>query len=210
MIMPSSPDASRRSIGLGRATEAAIAPCALTVSASPVHAKSDACRAGASALSDAKAIAGVRGAIARSCPAPRSTRRRREEAQQVREVRQDGDHRRHRRTPSCAPSRPQGVQERGEEIYSQAACGYPGGRCAGDVLRGEARAAPRRRRRRCRSVDAPNGKVLWHACYASPFGSRRLQLRRHQLVRRAGRAGDGERPERRAARRTRRARRASR
>jgi hypothetical protein len=46
----------------------ALALCALTMLASAAHAKTDACRAGASALSDAKAIAGVRGAIARACP----------------------------------------------------------------------------------------------------------------------------------------------
>lgn len=34
----------------------------------PLHATTDRCRMGASALSDAKAIAGVRGAIERQCP----------------------------------------------------------------------------------------------------------------------------------------------
>src|SRR5262245_55733272 len=36
--------------------------------AGSAHGATDACRTGASALSDAKAIAGVRGAIARQCP----------------------------------------------------------------------------------------------------------------------------------------------
>jgi hypothetical protein len=54
--------------GPRRLTRAGLALCALTMLAGAAHAKTDACRAGASALSDAKAIAGVRGAIARACP----------------------------------------------------------------------------------------------------------------------------------------------
>src|SRR5262245_43430060 len=56
--MPRSPHVPRRFIAVAAALGFAGA----------AHAKTDACRAGASALSDAKAIAGVRGAIARACP----------------------------------------------------------------------------------------------------------------------------------------------
>ena len=127
MIMPSSPDASRRSIGLGGASLAAIALCALTVSASPAHAKSDACRAGASALSDAKAIAGVRGAIARSCPCT--------------EFDASTPQKKHSKFVKCAKTvitdATDGTPLLGaftlrkecksevKKIYSQAACGYP-------------------------------------------------------------------------------------
>src|SRR5262245_21066677 len=45
-----------------------LAILALCLLAGPSRAVTDKCRAGASALADAKAIAGVRGAIARACP----------------------------------------------------------------------------------------------------------------------------------------------
>ena len=47
-------------------THLALALVCLTVGSA--HAAADKCRQGASALSDAKAIAGVRGAIAQACP----------------------------------------------------------------------------------------------------------------------------------------------
>jgi hypothetical protein len=60
-IIPRSPHVPRRFITVA----AALAFAGFTGAA---HAKTDGCRAGASALSDAKAIAGVRGAIAWACP----------------------------------------------------------------------------------------------------------------------------------------------
>src|SRR5215813_3764506 len=57
-----------RSLHVLRRLIALAAALAVAGFASAARAKTDACRAGASALSDAKAIAGVRGAIARACP----------------------------------------------------------------------------------------------------------------------------------------------
>ena len=187
MIMPSSPDASRRSIGLGGASLAAIALCALTVSASPVHAKSDACRAGASALSDAKAIAGVRGAIARVVPVRRVRRARRPTKTHGKFVKcaKTVD----RRTPPTG--RPllgaftlrKECKSEVKKIYSKAACGYRRGGAARDVLRGEAGerqdegegAEGRELRRRAEREGRP-------ACLLRvALRARRLQLRRHQL-----------------------------
>ena len=117
--------------------------------------------------------------------APRSTLDAREEARQVREVRQDGDHGRHRR--DAAPRRlhaAQGVQERGEEDLRAGGVRLPGCGCAGDVLRGEARerqAEGEGARRRRSASTRRTARCVRHACYASPFGARRLQLRRHQL-----------------------------
>src|SRR5262249_13021433 len=95
----------------------------------------------------------------------------REEAQQVREVRQGGDHRRPRRHAGPRGLHaPQGMQGRGEDVYSQAACGYPAADarvmcCEAKPSSGKTTA---KAERVTKCVDAPNGKIVRHACSASP------------------------------------------
>jgi pimeloyl-ACP methyl ester carboxylesterase len=173
MIMPSSPDASRRSIGLGGASLAAIALCALTVSASPAHAKSDACNAGASALSDAKAIAGVRGAIARSCPcadfdASTPAKTHGQFVKCARTVIADATD----GTPVLgAFTLRKECKSEVKKVYAKAACGYPAAEPR--VMCCEAKPASSKTTAKAlkvaNCVDASNGKIVRHACYASPF-----------------------------------------
>jgi pimeloyl-ACP methyl ester carboxylesterase len=134
----------------------------------------DACRTGASALSDAKAIAGVRGAIARACPCADF----------------DGSTpaKSHSKFVQCTKSvindaldgtpllgvfalRPQCKKEV-KQTYAKAACGYP----AADprVMCCEAKPSTGKKKALARKVsgcvDASNGQIVRHACYASPFG----------------------------------------
>ena len=142
------------------------------VLAAPARA-ADKCRTGSSALADAKAIAGVRGAIARACPCADF----------------DGStpDKTHGRFVKCA----KGVvadaadgtpllgtytlrsQCKGEvtRIYSKAACGFPAAKarivcCEAKPATGKT-AGKAKPAARC--VDSANGQVVRHACYASPF-----------------------------------------
>ncbi|HJW69143.1 MAG TPA: hypothetical protein VJ829_07290, partial [Candidatus Binatia bacterium] len=152
----------------------ALALCALTMLAGAAHAKTDACRAGASALSDAKAIAGVRGAIARACPCadfdastPEKTHSRFVKcAKAVITDATDG-------TPLLGAFTLR-KQCKGEvkKIYAQSACGYAATDarvmcCEAKTSNGKTSA---KAEKVAKCVDASNGKVLRHACYASPFG----------------------------------------
>ena len=140
--------------------------------AAPAHAVTDECRAGGSALSDAKDIAGVRGAIARACPCAAF----------------DGSPgKTHGRFLKCAKtviadavdSTPllgaftlrKVCKSEVKKIYSKAACGYPAAEprvmcCEAKTSSGLTKA---KAERVAKCVDEPNGKVVRHACYASPF-----------------------------------------
>src|SRR5262249_19427894 len=164
--MPRSPHVPRRFI----AVAAALAFAGL---AGAAGAKTDACGAGASALSDAKAIAGVRGAIARACPCADF----------------DGSTpaKKHGKFVQCAKAlitRATGgtpvlgaftvrTQCRRElkNIYSHAACGYPAAdarvMCCEATPSSSKKTGKAEKVSQC--VDAPNGKIVRHACYASPF-----------------------------------------
>src|SRR6185503_13648256 len=134
----------------------------------------DRCREGASALSDAKAIAGVRGAIARQCPC----------------AAYDGSSpaTKHRGFVSCATAvindatdgspllgaftlRPECRKEM-RKIHTSAACGYsaaaPRVMCCEAKLPSAKTRAVAKQVSRC--VDSASGQVLRHACHASPFG----------------------------------------
>ena len=164
--MPRSPEAPRRFIAVAAAF-------ALAGFAGAAHAKTDACRTGASALADAKAIAGVRGAIARVCPCadfdastPAKTHGQFVKcAKTVIADATDG-------TPVLgAFTLRKTCKSEVKKIYSKAACGYPAAEprvmcCEAKAASGKATATARRV---AQCVDASNGKVVRHACYASPF-----------------------------------------
>src|SRR5262249_61573432 len=62
------------------------------------------------------------------------------------------------------------MQGRGEDVYSQAACGYPAADarvmcCEAKPSSGKTTA---KAERVTKCVDAPNGKIVRHACSASP------------------------------------------
>lgn len=143
----------------------------LVGSAILASAATDRCRQGTSALSDAKAIAGVRGAIARQCPCTTF----------------DGSSKTtsHGAFGRCA----KGVinaaiagppvlgtfslrEECGKElkaIYATAACGYAPARvmcCQLKVSNGKMKGAAKKIEK---CVDGPAGTVLRHACHVSPF-----------------------------------------
>src|SRR5262249_28955142 len=136
--------------------------------AGAAHAKTDACRAGASALSDAKAIAGARGAIARACPCadfdastPEKTHGKFVKcAKAVITAATDG-------TPALgAFTLRKQCKAEVKKIYSQAACGYPAAEarvmcCEAKTSSGKTTAEAKRV---ARCVDAPNGKIVRHAC----------------------------------------------
>jgi pimeloyl-ACP methyl ester carboxylesterase len=137
--------------------------------AGPLHAATDACRSGASALSDAQAIAGVRGAIARQCPC----------------AAYDGSSAatRHGKFVRCAKAAIDGATDgspllgaftlrpecKGEvrKIYTKAACGYPA--ASPHVLCCEATSSKRVGTVKRVSQCVSSGPVTRHACYASPF-----------------------------------------
>src|SRR5262249_19185781 len=145
--------------------------CFLALGLSVSAHAADSCRARASALGDAKAIAAVRGAIARQCPCGTF----------------DGSskEKRHGSFVKCA----NGViaaavsgppllgaftlrrQCRNEvkKIYAGAACGFTEPRvmcCEAKPANGRTRAAARTA---AQCVDSANGHVVRHACQASPF-----------------------------------------
>lgn len=141
--------------------------------AAAAHAATDKCRAGASALGDAKAIAGVRGAIARACPCAdfdASTPTRTHSkfvkcAKTVIDDALDG-------TPLLGAFTLR-KQCKGEvkKIYAQSACGYPAAEprvmcCEAKVSSGKTKA---KAQKVSKCVDASNGQTVRHACYASPF-----------------------------------------
>jgi pimeloyl-ACP methyl ester carboxylesterase len=136
-------------------------------------AATDRCGAGASALSDAKAIAGVRGAIARQCPCADF----------------DGStpQKKHGKFVACAKALITDATDGSpllgtftlrkecktevKNIYSTAACGYPASDarvmcCEAKTSNGKTKAAAEKA---SKCVDAPNGKIVRHACYVSPF-----------------------------------------
>ena len=142
--------------------------------AGAAHAATDECHAGASALSDAKSIAGVRGAIARACPC----------------AFYDGTtgDKRHGAFVRCANAqielatrtpllgtyslRPQCRIEL-KKLYARAACGYSASVprvmcCEAKVASGKLKASAKRA---TKCVDSGSGSVVRHACYASPFGA---------------------------------------
>jgi pimeloyl-ACP methyl ester carboxylesterase len=136
--------------------------------ASTAHAVSNPCRSGSLALSDAKAIAGVRGAIARACPCDTF----------------DGTAgKTHGKFVRCA----QGVIEEAidgppllgtftlrrecrtevRRIYARAACGYAAS--APRVMCCESRDGKAKGRAKSVARCVSSAKVTRHACYASPF-----------------------------------------
>ena len=143
----------------------------LTVALHPVAAiaATDACKTGASALNDAKAIAGVRGLIARACPCAdydASTPDRKHGkfvkcAQTVIDDAADG-------TPAAGvfTLRPE-CRSTVRKIYSKAACGYapskPRVMCC-EASGGHAKAAARKV-----TSCVGHGSVQRHACFTSPF-----------------------------------------
>ena len=150
-----------------------LAALALCLLAGPGHAATDKCRAGASALADAKAIAGVRGAIARACPCAAF----------------DGSTsaKTHSKFVKCATTVIVDALDgtpllgaftlrkpcKGEvkKIYAQSACGYAASEprvmcCEAKVSNGKTKA---KAQKVSKCVDASNGQTVRHACYASPF-----------------------------------------
>jgi hypothetical protein len=137
------------------------------------HGAVDRCGAGTSASSDARAMAAVRGAIARQCPCAAF----------------DGSSRakRHGRFVRCAEAvvkdATDGTPLLGafslrapcrktlRKIYATAACGHPPAAprvmcCEAKPSSGKIRALPQSP---AKCVDSPSGRVLRHACWASPF-----------------------------------------
>ena len=142
--------------------------------AGAAHGATDTCRAGTSALSDAKAIAGVRGAIARQCPCgdfdgstpAKSHSKFVQCAKAVINDALDG-------TPVLGTFtlRPQCKKEV-KQTYAKAACGYPASQprvmcCEAKPSIGKNKALGRKV---ASCVDSSNGQVVRHACYASAFG----------------------------------------
>src|SRR5262249_29215288 len=164
------------SLQVVRGTTAVVGAVCATIAllAGPAHGAGDACRAGASALSDAKAIAGVRGAIARQCscadfdgstPA-KSHSKFVQCAKRVIGDALDG-------TPVLGTFtlRPQCKKEV-KQTYAKAACGYPASQprvmcCEANPSTGQKKAMARKV---ASCVDSSNGQVVRHACYASAFG----------------------------------------
>ncbi len=130
------------------------------------------CRGGDLALSDAKAIAGVRGAIARACPCAVF----------------DGSSAAatHGQFVKCANAviadatdgspllgvftLRRACRAEVRKIYAKAACGYPA--AAPRVMCCEANPSGKKAvaMKVSRCVDAPGGRTVRHACYVSPFG----------------------------------------
>jgi pimeloyl-ACP methyl ester carboxylesterase len=129
-----------------------------------------ACKTGAFALSDAKAIAGVRGLIARACPCAdydASTPDRKHGkfvkcAQAVIDDAADG-------TPAggAFTLRPE-CRSTVRKIYTKAACGYAPLRAR--VMCCEASGGHTKAAARKVTSCVGHGSVMRHACYASPFG----------------------------------------
>src|SRR5262245_27967212 len=131
----------------------------------------DSCRSGASALGDAKAIAAVRGAIARGCPCATFDGSSKEKthgsfvrcAAAVIKDASDG-------SPllgAFALRRP--CRGDAKKIYATAACGYATPRvtcCEAKPATGKAKASVRKTGQ---CVDSSNGRVVRHVCPASPF-----------------------------------------
>jgi pimeloyl-ACP methyl ester carboxylesterase len=167
-MMPSSKRGPRRFASAG------LAVCALATLAGSARAKADACGAGAAALSDAKAIAGVRGAVDRACPCadfdastPEKTHGKFVKcAKAVITDAIDG-------TPLLgAFTLRKQCKSEVKKIYARSACGYAASDarvmcCEAKPSSGKTSA---KAERVARCVDEANGKVLRHACYASPFG----------------------------------------
>ncbi len=141
--------------------------------AGPAHGATDKCRAGASSLSDAKAIAGVRGVIARQCPCA--------------DFDASTPQKKHGKFVSCAKAvitdatdgspllgtfaLRKECKSEVKKIYSKAACGYPAADarvmcCEAKTSNGKTKAGAQKA---AKCVDAPNGKIVRHACYVSPF-----------------------------------------
>ena len=131
------------------------------------------CRQGNSALSDAKAIAAVRGAIARYCPcgAYDGTSASTKHGAFVRcatDVINDASD----GSPILgAFTLRRECRHEVRKIYSKAACGYP--TATARVMCCEARPASGRThaaaKRLTRCIDSTGGSVIRHACFASPF-----------------------------------------
>jgi pimeloyl-ACP methyl ester carboxylesterase len=166
--MLSSPEAARRMTAGALFTMVALLGGA-------AHGATDTCGAGASALSDAKAIAGVRGAIARQCPCA--------------DFDASTPEKRHGKFVACAKAVIKDATDDSpllgtftlrkecssqvRKVYSKSACGYPA--AAPRVMCCEAKTSSGRTKaiaeRVANCVDAPNGKIVRHACYVSPFAS---------------------------------------
>jgi pimeloyl-ACP methyl ester carboxylesterase len=149
-----------------------VLPVLLVVAlAGSLHAAPDTCRARASALGDAKAIAAVRGAIARQCPCASF----------------DGSSKAkgHGRFVKCANAVIDDAADgtpllgaftlrrqcRSEvrKIYATAACGYAAPRvmcCAAKPAGGKKKASAENA---AQCVDSSNGHIVRHACQSSPF-----------------------------------------
>jgi pimeloyl-ACP methyl ester carboxylesterase len=140
--------------------------------ATATHA-TDRCREGASALSDAKAIAAVRGAIARQCPCASFTGA--------------NPNTKHGAFVRCATdviddatdgslllnafALRRECRREVRRIYTKAACGYPASAprvmcCEAKPAAGKTRATAKRVDR---CVDSANGSVVRNACWVSPF-----------------------------------------
>ena len=187
---------SRRSIAaIGGALLAAIALCALTVSAARRTPRATTAVQAHRRSSDAKAIAGVRGAIARACPCaefdgstPDKTHGKFVKcARTVITDATDG-------TPVLgAFTLRKECKSEVKQIYAKAACGYAPAEprvmcCEAKPASGKTKAKAREGgavRRRSRT-----GRSLRHACYASPFAPDACSFDADQRVRHAGRAGD--------------------
>ena len=164
--MLSSPESARRM------TAAAVLTVVALLGGTAIAA-TDKCGAGASALSDAKAIAGVRGAIARQCPCADF----------------DGStpQKKHGKFVACAKAvitdatdgspllgtftLRKECKSEVNKIYAKAACGYPASDarvmcCEAKTSNGKTKAGAQKV---SKCVDAPNGKIVRHACYVSPF-----------------------------------------
>ncbi len=146
---------------------------ALCLVAGAAGAATDKCRAGASALGDVKAIAGVRGAIARACPcasfdgssSATSHGKFVKCAKTVIDDALDG-------TPLLGTfTLRKQCKSEVKKIYSHAACGYPAAEprvmcCEAKTSSGKTKA---KAQKVSKCIDASNGKTVRHACYASPF-----------------------------------------
>lgn len=145
----------------------------LALSLAPAAHAADRCRAGASALGDAKAIAAVRGAIARACPCA--------------EYDASVPEKTHGKYVKCAKTVIADALDgtpllgaftlrkecRGEvtKLHAKAACGYrPTDQrvvcCEAKVATGKTKSAVKKA---AKCVDAPNGSVVRNTCWASPF-----------------------------------------
>jgi pimeloyl-ACP methyl ester carboxylesterase len=141
--------------------------------AAPVRAGTDACGTGASALADAKAIAGVRGMVARQCPCASfdGTSAATKHGAFVRCSQSVIDDASDGSPLPGLPALRHECRSQVRKIYSGAACGYAASAprvmcCQAKPSNGKVKGSAKKL---ASCTSSPNGKVLRHVCYASAF-----------------------------------------